>query len=252
MEPLTLVLMFQHSQQPAPLELNYHADLLGVPLVLFRVLVSFLSLQPRHRPTPDAHAHAQATPANFHSRHPAITLLTHSALLPRIPHLVLFSARTLQVLPVLLHSHVPLLTLLLRHADTHAPACPLDLAPLSPYALHSVRLPPSPAVSIMIIISISPCTTRSSCQSLPRASLSPALSHMLLFPFRTFIPCSTHLRHPSIPDPWPFVPVLTFFGPDVLASSTRCSHSPGLLSPTSLTRPPLLLCASSTDLSLGP
>ncbi|KAJ7854488.1 hypothetical protein B0H13DRAFT_2578946 [Mycena leptocephala] len=64
-------------------------------------------------PPPDAHAHAQATPASFHSRHPAITLLPHSALLPRIPHLVLFSARTLQVLPVLLHScctapHAPL------------------------------------------------------------------------------------------------------------------------------------------------
>jgi hypothetical protein len=55
---------------------------------------------------------------------------------PRIPHLFLFSALTLQVLPVLLRSCAPLLTLLLRHADTHALACPLDLAPLAPYASH--------------------------------------------------------------------------------------------------------------------
>ncbi|KAJ7855053.1 hypothetical protein B0H13DRAFT_2358156 [Mycena leptocephala] len=55
---------------------------------------------------------------------------------------------------LLLRSCAPLLTLLLRHADTHAPACPLDLAPLALYVLHSVRLPPSPAVSIMIMISI--------------------------------------------------------------------------------------------------
>ncbi|KAJ7922153.1 hypothetical protein B0H13DRAFT_2412305 [Mycena leptocephala] len=51
---VALVLMFQHSQQPAPLEFKYHADLLGDPPVLFRVLVSLLSLQPRRRPSPFA------------------------------------------------------------------------------------------------------------------------------------------------------------------------------------------------------
>jgi hypothetical protein len=113
---LALVLMFQHSQQPAPPELNYHADLLGDPLVLFRVLVSLLSLQPRHSSMPDtrAHAHARAAAARFHPRHPVLTLLPHSTLLPRIPHLFLFSTLTLQALPVLLHSCAPLLTLLLR------------------------------------------------------------------------------------------------------------------------------------------
>ncbi|KAJ7907946.1 hypothetical protein B0H13DRAFT_2331924 [Mycena leptocephala] len=40
--------------------------------------------EPRHRPTPDAHAHAQAAAGSFHPRHPVITLLLHSALLP--PH----------------------------------------------------------------------------------------------------------------------------------------------------------------------
>ncbi|KAJ7914515.1 hypothetical protein B0H13DRAFT_2325249 [Mycena leptocephala] len=234
--------MFQHSQQPAPPGFDYHAGLLGVPLVLFRVLVSLLSLQPRHRPMPDAHAYAQAAAASFHSRHPAITLLPNSALLPRIPHLVLFSARTLQVLPVLLHSCAPLLTLFLRRADTHALACPLDLAPLSPYALHSVRLPPSPAVSIMIMISIS-----------HPALLAPPVSGSLgLLRLQLFRPCFRfhlghsslvaricYIRSESIPDPSLFISVLAFFRLNALASSARCSHSPGLLSPTSLIRLPL-------------
>ncbi|KAJ7922148.1 hypothetical protein B0H13DRAFT_2317754 [Mycena leptocephala] len=77
---------------------------------------------------------------------------------------------------VLLHSCAPLLTLLLRRADTHAPACPLDLEPLAPYALHSVRLLPSPAVSIMIMISIPHPALLA-----PRASRSLVLPQLELF-----------------------------------------------------------------------
>ncbi|KAJ7864923.1 hypothetical protein B0H13DRAFT_1898879 [Mycena leptocephala] len=245
---LALVLVFQHSQQPASPEFDYHADLLGDPLLLFHVLVSLLSLQPRHRPTPGAYA--QAAAASFHSRPPAITLLPHSALLPRMPHLFLFSVLTLQALPVLLHSCTPLLTLLLRCADTYAPACPLDLTPLVPYALHSVRLPPSPIVSIMIMISIPHPALLA-----PRASRSLGLLRLELFGscfrFRSgslFLVARIYaIRSESIPDPPLFIPVLTFFkGIEHPPRGVLTRRDSCLLLPSYG-----FLCASSTDLNLG-
>ncbi|KAJ7854480.1 hypothetical protein B0H13DRAFT_1903623 [Mycena leptocephala] len=224
---LALALMFQHSQQPAPVEFSYHADLLGDTHSCCSAFLSPSSLSSSataRRPTPDAHA--QAAAASFHSRNPAITLLLHSVLLSRIPHLFLFSTLTLQVLLMLLHSCAALLTLLLRRPDTHAPACPHDLAPLALYALHSVGLPPSPAVSITIMISISHPALLA-----PRGSLSLGLLRLELFRscfrFRSgslsLVARIYAIRSESIPDPPLFIPVLAFFRLDALASSTRGS-----------------------------
>jgi hypothetical protein len=175
---------------------------------------------------------------------------------PRIPYLVLFSACTLQVLPVLLHSCTPLLTLLLRCADTHALACPLDLAPLAPYALHSVYLLSSPTVSIMIMISIPHPVLLA-----PRASRSLGLLRLQLFrscfhfrlghPFRTLIPLVAHIPSESISDPYH-----RHSFPSSLSLGSMLLHTPcnvlthRTMSHRYLARPPLLLCASSTDLSL--
>ncbi|KAJ7842484.1 hypothetical protein B0H13DRAFT_2365199 [Mycena leptocephala] len=75
------------------------------------------SLQPppeARRPRPSCCRQLPLTPSGHNSapvvRPPA----------PRIPHLFLFSVLTLQVLPVLLHSCAPLLTLLLRCALLYA------------------------------------------------------------------------------------------------------------------------------------
>ncbi|KAJ7915450.1 hypothetical protein B0H13DRAFT_2324396 [Mycena leptocephala] len=188
--------MFQHSQQSTPLEFNYHADLLGVPLVLFRVFVSLLSLQPRHRPTPTP---KPPPPASTHA-------IRAAALMCAAPHAPL-AAR--------------------RYPRSVAPACPLDLTPLAPYALHSVRLPPSPAVvSIMIMISISHPALLA-----PRASRSLRLLQLELFRscfrFRlgrlSLVARICYVRSESIPDPSLFIPVLAFFRLDALASSTRHS-----------------------------
>ncbi|KAJ7914996.1 hypothetical protein B0H13DRAFT_2324800 [Mycena leptocephala] len=194
--------MFQHSQQPAPPEFNYHTDLLGDPL-LFRVLVSS-SLQPRHRLTPDAHA--QAAAAGFHPRHPGPT----SAPAFRTPAPAF---RTCSCSPcscfkfsLLLHSCAPPLTLLLRRADTHALACPLDLAPLAPYAL-------TPRSLGLLRLELFRSCFRF---HLGRLSL---VAHIC------------YIRSESIPDPSLFIPVLAFFTLDALASSARCSRSPVLLPP---------------------
>ncbi|KAJ7922169.1 hypothetical protein B0H13DRAFT_2317776 [Mycena leptocephala] len=193
--------MFQHSQQPASPRSNYHADLLRVPLVLFRVLVSFLSLQPRHRPTPDArahaHAHAQAAASSFPSRHLVITLLLQSALLS--PHSALVPVFRAHA------SSSPSAAALMCAAPRTPPAARRYLRSCTPTRSHtsrSVRTPlcTPPALPHRIYVDHDLCptpyTTRSSCQSLLRAPAARALSLMLSFPFTTLIPCSTHLHHP--------------------------------------------------------